>query len=158
MVLDIKRRTKEKRFWLAGGLLGVCVVAVFIFYFFRAEKKETEKRMVEMVNYVKVQCATYIRYNESAESKSLLRAIENTRQISTNINIQTENGGQLSREFLKGNLQTLWVDGILVLDAEGRIVTAYSTCLLYTSGLLQVLYRLRREFRGHSRCGDLCIR
>ena len=139
--MDIKQRAKEKRFWLAGGLLGVCVVAVSIFYFFCAEKKETEKRMVEMVNYVKVQCATYIRYNESSESKSLLRTIENTRQMSTNINMETENGGQLSPEFLKENLQTLWVDGILVLDAEGRIVTAYSTDASLTDEITDYLRR-----------------
>ena len=72
--------------------------------------------MVEIVNYVKVQCSTYTHYNESSESKSLLRAIESARQMSTNIDMETENGGQLSREFLKENLQTLWVDGILVLD------------------------------------------
>ena len=76
--------------------------------------------MVEIVNYVKVQCSTYTHYNESSESKSLLRAIESARQMSTNIDMETENGGQLSQEFLKENLQTLWVDGILVLDAEGK--------------------------------------
>jgi len=83
--------------------------------------------MVEIVNYVKVQCSTYTHYNESSESKSLLRAIESARQMSTNINMETENGGQLSQEFLKDNLQTLWVDGILVLDAEGKTDCEYST-------------------------------
>ena len=47
--------------------------------------------------------------------------------MSTNINMETESGGQLSREFLKDNLQTLWVNGILVLDAEGKTVCEYST-------------------------------
>ena len=83
--------------------------------------------MVEIVNYVKVQCSTYTHYNESSESKSLLRAIESARQMSTNINMETENGGQLSREFLKENLQTLWVDGIIVLDQEGKTDCGYST-------------------------------
>ena len=36
----------------------------------------SEERLVEIVNYVKVQCSTYTHYNESSESKSLLRAIE----------------------------------------------------------------------------------
>ncbi len=47
--------------------------------------------------------------------------------MSTNINMETENGGQLSREFLKGNLQTLWVNGIIVLDKEGKTDCEYST-------------------------------
>jgi two-component system, sensor histidine kinase len=127
MILDIKRKKKEKRIRLIGGLIGICVAVVSPFYFFHAEKAEAEKRMVEIVNYVKVQCSTYTHYNESSESKSLLRAIESARQMSTNINMETENGGQLSREFLKGNLQTLWVNGIIVLDKEGKTDCEYST-------------------------------
>ncbi|RGI05149.1 response regulator [Coprobacillus sp. TM10-10] len=127
MILDIKRKKREKRIQLIGGLIGICVAAVSLFYFFHAEKAEAEKRMVEIVNYVKVQCSTYTHYNESSESKSLLRAIESVRQMSTNIDMEIENGGQLSQEFLKENLQTLWVDGILVLDAEGKTDCEYST-------------------------------
>ena len=127
MILDIKKMKKEKRIYLFGGLIGICVAVVSLFYFFHAEKAEAEERMVEIVNYVKVQCSTYTHYNESSESKSLLRAIESARQMSTNIDMETENGGQLSREFLKGNLQTLWVDGIIVLDKEGKTDCEYST-------------------------------
>ena len=124
--MDIKRKKKEKRIQLFGGLIGICVALVSLFYFFHAEKAEAEKRMVEIVNYVKVQCSTYTHYNESSESKSLLRAIESARQMSTNIDMERENGGHLSQEFLKENLQTLWVDGILVLDAVGKTDCEYS--------------------------------
>ena len=58
MILDIKRKKKEKRIQLFGGLIGVCVAVASLFYFFHAEKAEAEKRMVEIVNYVKVQCST----------------------------------------------------------------------------------------------------
>ena len=125
--MDIKKKKKEKRIQLLGGLIGICVAVVSLFYFFHVEKAEAEKRMVEIVNYVKVQCSTYTHYNESSESKSLLRAIESARQMSTNINMETENGRQLSRDFLKENLQTLWVNGIIVLDTEGKIDCEYST-------------------------------
>ena len=124
--MDIKRKKKEKRIQLFGGLIGICVAVISLFYFFHAEKAEAEKRMVEIVNYVKVQCSTYTHYNESSESKSLLRAIESARQMSTNIDMEIENGGHLSQEFLKENLQTLWVDGILVLDAVGKTDCEYS--------------------------------
>ena len=125
--MDIKRKKKEKRIQLLGGMIGICVAVVSLFYFFHAEKTEAEKRMVEIVNYVKVQCSTYTHYNESSESKSLLRAIESARQMSTNIKTEKENGGHLSREFLKENLQTLWVDGIIVLDTAGKTDCEYST-------------------------------
>ena len=124
--MDIKRKKNEKRIQLFGGLIGICVAVVSLLYFFHAEKEEAEKRMVEIVNYVKVQCSTYTHYNESSESKSLLRAIESARQMSTNIDMEIENGGHLSQDFLKENLQTLWVDGILVLDADGKTDCEYS--------------------------------
>ena len=125
--MGIKRKKREKRIQLFGALIGICVAVVSLCYFFHAEKAEAEKRMVEIVNYVKVQCSTYTHYNESSESKSLLRAIESARQMSTNIDMEIENSGQLSRDFLKENLQTLWVDGIIVLDAEGKTDCEYST-------------------------------
>ena len=125
--MDIKGRTKGKQIKIIGILLGICVAVVSLFYFFHTEKAEAEERMVEIVNYVKVQCSTYTHFNESSESKSLLRAIESARQMSTNIKMEIENGGQLSRDFLKENLQTLWVDGIIVLDAEGKTDCEYST-------------------------------
>ena len=150
MILDIKRKKKEKRIQLFGGLIGICVAVVSLFYFFHAEKAEAEKRMVEIVNYVKVQCSTYTHYNESSESKSLLRAIESARQMSTNINMETESGGQLSREFLKDNLQTLWVDGILVLDAEGKTVCEYSMNESLTDEITKYLQKeIIMDFAGY---------
>ena len=143
--MDIKERTKEKtkekRIRMIGGLLGICVALIALLYFFHAEKKEAEARMVEIVNYVKVQCSTYTHYNESSESKSLLRAIESARQMSTNISTETENGGQLSRGFLKENLQTLWVDGILVLDADGKTDCEYSTDESLTGEITEYLQK-----------------
>ena len=148
--MDIKRKTKEKQIQLIGGLIGICVAVVSLFYFFHAEKAEAEKRMVEIVNYVKVQCSTYTHYNESSESKSLLRAIESARQMSTNINMETENGGQLSRDFLKENLQTLWVDGILVLDTEGKTDCEYSMDDSLTDEITEYLQKdIIMDFTGY---------
>ena len=148
--MDIKGRTKEKQIKIIGILLGICVAVVSLFYFFHTEKAEAEKRMVEIVNYVKVQCSTYTHYNESSESKSLLRAIESARQMSTNINMETESGGQLSREFLKDNLQTLWVDGILVLDAEGKTVCEYSMNESLTDEITKYLQKeIIMDFAGY---------
>ena len=141
MILDIKRMLKEKRIQLLGGLIGICVAVVSLFYFFHVQKAEAEERLLEIVNYVKVQCSTYTHYNESSESKSLLRAIENARQMSTNIDMEIKNGGQLSREFLKENLQTLWVDGIVVLDTEGKLDCEYSMDESLTGEITKYLHK-----------------
>ena len=148
--MDIRRRIKVKRFWIFGILLGICVTAASLYYFFQAEKKEAENRMVKTVNYVKVQCSTYTHYNEASESKSLLRAIESARQMSTNIDMETENGGRLSQEFLKENLQTLWVDGILVLDTEGKTVCKYSMDEALTNEITDYLQKdIIMDFAGY---------
>ncbi|WP_029732044.1 ATP-binding response regulator [Dorea sp. AGR2135] len=150
MILDIKRKKKEKRIRLFGCLIGICVAVVALLYFFHAEKAEAEKRMVEIVNYVKVQCSTYTHYNESSESKSLLRAIESARQMSTNIDTEIENGGQLSRDFLKENLQTLWVDGIIILDAEGKTDCEYSMDESLTGEITEYLQKdIIMDFDGY---------
>ena len=148
--MDIKKMKKEKRIHLLGGLIGICVAVVALFYFFHVEKAEAEERMVEIINYVKVQCSTYTHYNEASESKSLLRAIESARQMSTNIDMETENGGRLSQEFLKENLQTLWVDGILVLDAEGKTVCKYSMDEALTNEITDYLQKdIIMDFTGY---------
>ena len=148
--MDIKSKKKEKRIQLLGGLIGICVAVVSLIYFFHAEKEGAEKRMVEIVNYVKVQCSTYTHYNESSESKSLLRAIESARQMSTNISMETENGGQLSRKFLKENLQTLWVDGIIVLDKEGKTDCEYSMDESLTNEITEYLQKeIIMDFAGY---------
>ena len=139
--MDTKRKVKEKRIIVAGVLLGICVAVISLLCFFYMEKTDAEKRMVEIVNYVKVQCSTYTHYNESSESKSLLRAIESARQMSTNIVMETENSGQLSRDFLKENLQTLWVDGILVLDKNGKTDCEYSTDESLTEEITEYLQK-----------------
>ena len=148
--MDIKRKKKEKRIQLLGGLMGICLAVVSLFYFFHAEKSESEKRMVEIVNYVKVQCSTYTHYNESSESKSLLRTIESARQMSTNIYMEIENGGQLSKDFLKENQQTLWVDGIIILDKEGKTDCEYSTDESLTNEITEYLQKgIIMDFAGY---------
>ena len=148
--MDIKRKVKEKRVIIAGVLLGICVAVASLLCFFYIEKADAEKRMVEIVNYVKVQCSTYTHYNESSEAKSLLRAIESARQMSTNIDRETESGGQLSRDFLKENLQTLWVNGILVIDTDGKTDCEYSVDESLSEEIIEYLQKdIIMDFAGY---------
>ena len=101
-------------------MLSVC-------FFSNADKEKKEANLLDTVNYVKVQCSTYTHYNESSESKSLLRAIEGTRQVSKNIAAETENEKTLDDQLLKESAEQLWLTGIVVLDTDGTIVCEYST-------------------------------
>lgn len=119
-------RTKNCCYHILTVLLGIIIVFTSAFYFFQAQKDEAEDKLVKIVNYVKVQCSTYTHYNEASESKSLLRMIESCRQLQTNIQMEMDAGKQLDEAFLKDNLSTLWMDGILVLDENGNIESSYS--------------------------------
>lgn len=120
-------RIKNCYYHILTVLLGVCIIFSSAFYFFQTQKSEAENKLVKIVNYVKVQCSTYTRYNEASESKSLLRTIESCRQLQTNLQSQVDAGNPIDQAFLKDNLSTLWMDGILVLDENGNIESSYST-------------------------------
>lgn len=120
-------RIKNCYYHILTVLLGVCIIFSSAFYFFQTQKSEAENKLVKIVNYVKVQCSTYTRYNEASESKSLLRTIESCRQLQTNIQSEVDAGNSIDQAFLKENLSTLWMDGSLVLDENGNIESSYST-------------------------------
>jgi len=120
-------RTKSCYYHILTVLLGVCIIFSSAFYLFQTQKDEAEAKLVKIANYVKVQCSTYTHYNEASESKSLLRTIESCRQLQTNIQSQVDAGKPIDPAFLKNNLSTLWLDGILVLDESGNIESSYST-------------------------------
>lgn len=120
-------RIKNCYYHILTVLLGVCIIFSSAFYFFQTQKSEAENKLVKIVNYVKVQCSTYTRYNEANESKSLLRTIESCRQLQTNIQSEVDAGNSIDQAFLKENLSTLWMDGSLVLDENGNIESSYGT-------------------------------
>ena len=116
-------RIKNCYYHILTALLGILVITAASTYLFKTQKSEAENQLVKIVNYVKVQCSTYTKYNEASESKSLLRTIESCRQLQTNI----QNANSVDEAFLKDNLSTLWMDGILVLDENGNMESSYST-------------------------------
>lgn len=117
----------EKKFWIISIAVGICLVVLSVCFFSNADKEKKEANLLDTVNYVKVQCSTYTHYNESSESKSLLRAIEGTRQVSKNIAAEIENEKTLDNQLLKKSAEQLWLTGIVVLDTDGTIVCEYST-------------------------------
>ena len=117
----------EKKFWIISIAVGICLVVLSVCFFSNADKEKKEADLLDTVNYIKVQCSTYTHYNESSESKSLLRAIEGTRQVSKNIAAETENEKTLDDQLLKESAEQLWLTGIVVLDTDGNIVCEYRT-------------------------------
>ena len=71
-------------------------------------------------------------------------------QMSTNIKTEKENVGHLSRDFLKENLQTLWVDGIIILDKDGKTDCEYSRDESLTNEITEYLQKdIIMDFAGY---------
>ena len=115
-----------KKFWIFSVVAGLCTLGISITYFYHSDKQRMEERLENTMNYVKVQCSTYTHYNEASESKSLLRMIESTRQVSKNIALEIETGKLLNEELLENSTNQLWLSGVMVLDTNGNIVCEYS--------------------------------
>ena len=115
-----------KRFWVFSVVAGLCILGISITYFYQVNKMQAEEKLEDTMNYVKVQCSTYTHYNEASESKSLLRMIESTRQVSKNIALEIETGKRLNQELLEESTKQLWLSGIIVLDTNGVVVCEYS--------------------------------
>ena len=70
--------------------------------------------------------------------------------MSTNIKTEKENVGHLSRDFLKENLQTLWVDGIIILDKDGKTDCEYSRDESLTNEITEYLQKdIIMDFAGY---------
>ena len=127
----MKKTTKSaapgKKFWICGALLGICLLCLVALSLFQSDKAREQADLLGIVNYIKIQCATYTHYNEASESKSLLRSIESTRQVSTNIEAETAAGQELTRKLLQESTEQLWLTGIVVLDPDGNTVCEYSS-------------------------------
>ena len=121
-----KTAKTEKKFWIAAAVMGVVVFGLAFLYFFQMNKAQVETLLLNTINYVREQCSIYTRYNNASESKSLRRAIESNRLVSINIANKLKSGGELDSDLLKKSIEQLWLDGIILVDAEGNLVCQYS--------------------------------
>ena len=121
-----KQEWIKMKFWTVSAVLGMCLTCFTVLYFFYFSKAHEESRLLNIVNYVKVQCSVYTRYNEVSECKSMIRAIESARQVSVVIDAKTQDGKEFNNQLLEECTDQLWLTGAMVLDANGNIVGEYS--------------------------------
>ena len=118
-----KVKTKRLRRHITGQLfLGLAILLGVLCAAVHSDLASTRKMMADTTSYIKEQCNRYARIELAAETKSLMRMIESCRQISGQIaGSKNGIGEELLREYARDN----YVSGILLLDAEGNIVSQY---------------------------------
>lgn len=103
---------------LAALLVGCGLVLFLMTYFssFSLDLNNAQGKLIETVESIKEQSANYVKYNETAIAKSLVRqaiAVEN-------VNRQMEAG-----KFLEDIIDEFWLTGIVEVDEDGNLLRQY---------------------------------
>ena len=111
-------RTLMRNKRLAALLVGCGLVLFLMTYFssFSLDLNNAQGKLIETVESIKEQSANYVKYNETAIAKSLVRqaiAVEN-------VNRQMEAG-----KFLEDIIDEFWLTGIVEVDEDGNLLRQY---------------------------------
>ena len=113
-------RTLMRNKRLAALLVGCGLILFLMTYFssFSLDLNNAQGKLIETVESIKEQSAYYVKYNETAIAKSLVRqaiAVEN-------VNRQMEAG-----KFLEDIIDEFWLTGIVEVDEDGNLLRQYVT-------------------------------
>lgn len=111
-------RTLMRNKRLAALLIGCGLILFLMTYFssFSLDLNNAQSKLIETVDSIKEQSANYVKYNETAIAKSLVRqaiAVEN-------VNRQMEAG-----KFLEDIIDEFWLTGIVEVDEDGNLLRQY---------------------------------
>ena len=115
-----RRIVSRRTFWclcLAAGLLFLGAVFLLSRH---ADMQDCERRMTELIDFVKEQSSSYVQYNETAVAKALVRGTTAVQELD---GVTLDCG----EDELRQHVERLGLTGISVLDANGRLVCEYST-------------------------------
>lgn len=85
-----------------------------------SDMQSCEDRMNELISFVKEQSSAYVQYNETAVAKALVRGTSEVQELDS---LTLDCGEDALREYT----ERLWLTGVSVVDARGRLVCEYST-------------------------------
>lgn len=104
---------------VAGGLAAVAVASSIAI---RSAYEGVESRAFSTIDYIRQQSLTYESYNHATSMKSTMRALENA----TNLAREIAGDGVTDPQKLAEYARDLRVTGVIVLDADGRVVSEYT--------------------------------
>ena len=85
-----------------------------------SDMQSCEQRMNELIDFVKEQSSAYVQYNETAVAKALVRGTTEVQELDS---LTLDCGEDALRQYT----ERLWLTGVSVVDAKGRLVCEYST-------------------------------
>ena len=103
-------------------LLGVVIMTIVAALTIQSDMAATQQSLATTAGYIKEQCNRYARIELAAETKSLIRIIESSKQIVHQIE---EEDGCVDPAALAYYAKNSYVTGVVLLDADGTILSQY---------------------------------
>ena len=119
------KSTKRVRLWPIEIFLGIVLVVSTFFITSNRDMEIAQTSLSNTVRYIKNQCNQYSRMNLASETKSLMRAIESTRQIERELSREKSERVSVTEEILQSCAVDHYMTGVLLLGTDGNVKAAY---------------------------------
>ena len=106
-----------RKLWILEIAFGIAMLAGVFFFSARADMIEAESRLRSTVEYMKGQCNASQLHDLASEAKSLLRMSESVSMIQ----VRLQETGTEDRETLEDCADKCVLDGVLLLDGQGKV-------------------------------------
>ena len=127
-----KKLLGGRKLWILEIAFGIAMLAGVFFFSARADMIEAESRLRSTVEYIKGQCNASQLHDLASEAKSLLRMSESVSMIQ----VRLRETGTEDRETLEDCADKCVLDGVLLLDGQGKVTGQNSSAPLDAGGLL----------------------
>ena len=122
----------SKKLWILEIAFGMAVLAGVFFFSARSDMMVAESRLRSTVEYIKAQCNASQLHDLASEAKSLLRMSESVSMIQARL---CETGTE-DRETLEDCAEKCVLDGVVLLDGQGKVTGQNSSAPLDAGELL----------------------
>ena len=112
-----KKLLGGRKLWILEIAFGMAMLAGVFFFSARADMIEAESRLRSTVEYIKGQCNASQLHDLASEAKSLLRMSESVSMIQ----VRLQETGTEDRETLEDCADKCVLDGVLLLDGQGKV-------------------------------------
>ena len=127
-----KKLLGGRKLWILEIAFGMAMLAGVFFFSARADMIEAESRLRSTVEYIKGQCNASQLHDLASEAKSLLRMSESVSMIQ----VRLQETGTEDRETLEDCADKCVLDGVLLLDGQGKVTGQNSSAPLDAGELL----------------------
>lgn len=127
-----KKLLGGRKLWILEIAFGMAMLAGVFFFSARADMIEAESRLRSTVEYIKGQCNASQLHDLASEAKSLLRMSESVSMIQ----VRLQETGTEDRETLEDCADKCVLDGVLLLDGQGKVTGQNPSAPLDAGALL----------------------